>query len=248
MRIPMRTLAVAAAALLSAPATTLPACAGDAATMETLGFSPDGRIFAFEEYGVQDGSGFPYANRFYIDTVTDSFLPGTPVRVLLQDENATVTNARIKALQQGQSVIGDGILLDNPGFTAGRNSVTELSADPARMVVNPRPVFPPIDDALEFRIQEVAVPQPQRCQNLGEIKGFRLLRLQTSGGGQTQVIHEDQRVPTSRGCPLGYMIGGIQTYYPNGGSPVFAVLIAVRQVGFEGPDHRWIAVTGPFGN
>jgi len=48
--------------------------AGDAATLNILGFSSDGSVFAFEEYGVQDGSGFPYANRFYIDTETDTFM------------------------------------------------------------------------------------------------------------------------------------------------------------------------------
>jgi len=57
-----------------------PALAGDTAEINVLGFSADGSIFAFEEYGVQDGSGFPYANRFYIDTASDKFLPGTPVR------------------------------------------------------------------------------------------------------------------------------------------------------------------------
>jgi hypothetical protein len=42
----------------------LVAQAGDAAKLDILGFSKDGGVFAFEEYGVQDGSGFPYANRF----------------------------------------------------------------------------------------------------------------------------------------------------------------------------------------
>jgi predicted secreted protein len=51
--------------------------AGDVAELAILGFSQSGGIFAFEEYGVQDGSGFPYANRYYIDTATDSYVKGT---------------------------------------------------------------------------------------------------------------------------------------------------------------------------
>ena len=43
---------------------SLEASAGDTATPQVLGFSADGKVFAFEEYGIQDGSGFPYANRF----------------------------------------------------------------------------------------------------------------------------------------------------------------------------------------
>ena len=53
-----------------APWPAASARAGDVAELEILGFSDDGGVFAFEEYGVQDGSGFPYANRYYIDTAT----------------------------------------------------------------------------------------------------------------------------------------------------------------------------------
>lgn len=241
---PMSTagLALMFGLLCSAP----PANAGDASELNVLGFSPDGSIFAFEEYGVQDGSGFPYANRFYIDTAQDKFVPGTPKRVRIEDETATVAQARNQARQQGQAVILDDVLAANPGFAAGRNAVTKLSADPWRMAVNPRPIFPRYDPPLEFRLAEVAVAQPERCNDLGEIKGFRLIRVATTPGSTAQLLHEDDgTIPTSRGCPLGYAIGGVQTFYPQAGAPVFAVLIAVRQIGFEGPDHRWIAVTGP---
>ena len=53
---------------------TLPSAGGDTASIEILGFTADGSVFAFEEYGIQDGSGFPYSHRFYIDTATDRFL------------------------------------------------------------------------------------------------------------------------------------------------------------------------------
>ena len=39
----------------------LPALAGDAALADFIGFSEDGQTFAFEEYGIQDGSGFAYS-------------------------------------------------------------------------------------------------------------------------------------------------------------------------------------------
>ncbi|MFZ1774796.1 MAG: DUF2259 domain-containing protein, partial [Rhizobiaceae bacterium] len=110
-----------------------PALAGDAATLEILGFSADGGIFAFEEHGVQDGSGFPYSHRFYINTADESFMPGTPVRVRIDDEQASEADARAQAAQQGEAVVPAAVLAQNPGFTAGRNALTELSADPGRM-------------------------------------------------------------------------------------------------------------------
>lgn len=221
-----------------------PAVAGDTAEIAILGFSGDGSVFAFEEYGIQDGSGFPYANRYYIDTATDRHVEGTPLRVRIDDESASLDDARRQARDAGQAIVGDPELEAHRGFTAGWNAVTELSADPYRMAVNPRPVIPPIDDPVEFRLREIAMPQPERCPDLGDIVGFGLTRIGLAPDETARSIHEDTSVPASRGCPLGYRIGGIQTYHPQSGPPVFAVLISVRTVGFEGPDHRWMAVAG----
>src|SRR5690606_39561356 len=89
------------------------------------------------------------------------------------------------------------------------------------MAVNPRPIFPRYDPPLEFRLAEVAVAQPERCNDLGEIKGFRLIRVATTPGSTAQLLHEDDgTIPTSRGCPLGYAIGGVQTFYPQAGASV----------------------------
>jgi predicted secreted protein len=111
------------------------------------------------------------------------------------------------------------------------------------MAINPRPVIPPIDEAVEFRIEEYTLDAPG-CENLGPTMGFRLLRIDLSAGGSVSLIHEDTRIPASRGCPLGYRIGAVQTIHPRDGEPSFAVLVAVRSFGFEGPDYRWIAVAG----
>lgn len=221
----------------------VPAVAGSVAEPEILGFSADASIFAFEEYGIQDGSGFPYANRYYIDVATDGFVSGTPIRVRIDDENASLDQARDRARASGQAIVPDAELAQNRGHTAGINAVTELSADPFRMAVNPRPAIPPIDEAIEFRIEEYAL-DATGCENLGPTMGFRLLRIDLTAGGTVALLHEDARVPSSRGCPLGYRIGAVQTIHPDTGAPAFAVLVAVRSFGFEGPDYRWIAITG----
>jgi len=234
------------AALLAIVAFVAQARAGDVAEANVLGFSADGGVFAFEEYGVQDGSGFPYANRFYIDTTNDKFLPGTPIRVRLDDEARTVEEARAEAAKQGQKIIADAVLMQNRGHTAGFSPVTELSSDPHRMVVNPRPVFYPVDPEFEVRLQEFPLNGDPVCESQGEVVGFRLLRIDPSPDGQTKLVHEDKTLPKSRNCPNGYHIGGIQTADIQHTLTSYAVLIAVRSYGFEGPDFRWIAVTGRF--
>ncbi len=221
--------------------------AGDVAAMEILGFSQDGGIFAFEEYGVQDGSGFAYANRFYIDTARDRFLPGTPIRVTLENDGAEVGEARAQAKAKGQAVIADAVLAANRGYTVGANAVTEYSANPHVMSVNPRPVFPPVWSPLELRIEEIPLPPPANCENFGDIKGFRLMAVLLDPGEKVKTMHDDTGIPSSRGCPLGYSIGAVQTFFPVAARPVVVVLVAVRRFGFEGPDFRWIAVPGRIG-
>jgi predicted secreted protein len=239
MRLPLLLFICLAASL----GMTAGAWAGDVAELEILGFNKDGGVFAFEEYGVQDGSGFPYANRYYIDTNDDSFLEGTPIRVRIDDENGTLEAARAQARQKGEAVVAQSELSANRGMTAGFNPVTELSADPHRMVVNPRPIFSPVDQPLEFRLDEIGMNDTQGCESHGEINGFRLLRIEAQAGGATRLLHEDKSIPKSRGCPNGYRIGAVQTFSMDNLSS-YAVLIAVRQYGFEGPNFRWIAVTG----
>lgn len=237
-RLPM----LLASALLSAT----PALAGDMAQIDILGFTADGGIFAFEEYGVQDGSGFPYAHRFYIDTSTDRFVSGSPVRVRLEDENASLQAARAEARRKGERIVRDREL--DPGFAAGVNAIGEMNADAVRMVVNPRPVFPMIDEPLEFRLDPIPMPQIVRCAGFGEVYGFRALRIRARDGAPTETLHEDRdKIPLSRGCPTGYGVVAVQTAYPDAGEPVFALVVSVARTGFEGPDHRYLAITGRIG-
>lgn len=239
------TIRAAMLGLASCLATASPqAWAGDASQLNVLGFSGDGGIFAFEEYGRQDGSGFPYANRFYVDTATDSFVSPSPIRVRIDDETLEIADARRQARSSGESIVSDGELAANPGYLAGFNAITELSADPHRMVVNPRPVFPPIDRPLEFRLEEIPFTASESCAGVLEtVRGFRLVSIDTAPGGATEVIHEDTSVPSSRGCVTGYRIGGVQTLMTSSDASALAVLISVERFGFEGPDHRWMAVT-----
>ena len=76
---------IGALALAALTWTGCTAQAGDFATLNPLGFSADGRVFAFEQYGVRDGAGLPYAEMFFLDLDADAFLKPSPIRVLLED-------------------------------------------------------------------------------------------------------------------------------------------------------------------
>src|SRR5690606_438612 len=122
----------------------------------------------------------------------------------------------------------DAELAANRGTTAGYNPVTELSADPHRISVNPRAVIPPIDDQLVFLLEELQLVPPENCEDFGGNVGYRLVKVAVTPGASAELLHEDKSIPSSRRCPLGYRIGAVQTFFPQSGEPVFAVVIAVR--------------------
>jgi hypothetical protein len=107
--------------------TAFAASAGDVAEMRPIGFSPDGRFFALEQFGEQDGSGFAYAEIQVIDTETDSYVPGTPVSVLIRREEASVGEARRESLKQAKTILDIRKIGDDPGFLVALAPIGELS-------------------------------------------------------------------------------------------------------------------------
>ncbi|MEM8838764.1 MAG: DUF2259 domain-containing protein [Pseudomonadota bacterium] len=223
----------------------LPARSGYVSELNIIGFTENGSVFVYEEYGVQDGSGFPFARRHYIDTATDSYLPGMPIRVLLNDETRTVKEARFVARQEAESLTGlrDLDLIGNPGSQRAFNPVSEVNSDPHRVVFYPETVFRLRAKPLVLRLSEKRFPAPEMCSfATDQIRGFDLFLINEFDGGGERALNEDLRVPESRGCALGYKIGGVQVYYPEGEKPVLIALIIVERVGFEGSDFHWLAV------
>ena len=58
----------------------VPALAGDRALLDIVGYSSDDRFLVFEEFGIQDGSGFAYSSIYAVDLIEDSWVVGTPER------------------------------------------------------------------------------------------------------------------------------------------------------------------------
>jgi hypothetical protein len=101
---------LAATARLAASALVLcgfsqPALAGDRALIDYVGFSPDFRYFAFEEFGIQDGSGFAYSNLYVVDLDTDSWVVGTPVRRQADSEETSLVDVRAAVADKASSHI-----------------------------------------------------------------------------------------------------------------------------------------------
>jgi predicted secreted protein len=215
--------------------------AGDIAEREILGFSPDGRHFAFEQFGVQDGSGFPYADIFVIDTKQDAWVEGTPFRVLLRDDRAGVESARQKVHAKSDKLLKD-LEISQPGHLLASNPSAELSADPHAVTIDVRHRILTPREPWRFELEEIPI-EVERCTVLleGPAKGFRLTVRPHEGSSTT--LHKDTAIPESRGCPMRYAFSDVIMHEPEGRPRVFAILISVYRYGFEGADRRFIAVT-----
>lgn len=220
---------------------TAPVSAGDRALIDFLGFSPDGQHFAFEQFGIQDGSGFPYSDVYVLDLVADKWVPGTPVSVRLDSEDATLADVRAQSADRAQAVLnrfsitepveylalnGDGTA--EPNFTRLRFGVPGYGQGE-----------PNSNQTLRLDSYETTSPLPCADWFSAEPLGMSLTMEEDDG---ERLIHLDKRLPESRGCAVEYrLFGVVQPGWAQDISAAVAI-ISVYSGGFEGPDRRFIAV------
>ena len=231
-------------AIVLAGAMLLPAIAdaGDFAQFRPIGFSSDGAVFAYEEFGIQDGSGSAYSNIYLVDTVTDAFLPGTPIRVQAQENDSSLRRVRAESAAKASPFVARYSLNDNPGQLVAFNPVSEIGPEPHSLRYDAFPAEPRVGQSYALRLTEISAPVPGPCKDfLEKGVGFRLEFTEKAGKPASETVYTDQRIPESRGCPTGYRIAGVVTYH---GAPqaVHMALVMVLRLGFEGPDGRWLAV------
>ena len=232
--------------LLALAVATVAGRAAEFSEVRPIGFSDDGAIFAFEEFGVQDGSGFPFASRFFIKTATDTFLPGSTVHVIIEDEAKTVADARAAAAAQSDPLEQQYGFLDNPGVIAAFNPMSELDSAAHQLRYMPMSMVPAYFGAYTARLTEKTLSSSPHCNSITEATlGFRLEVTEVEGEPASILLHDDTSVPKSRNCPRSYRLGGVVTHYADG-VWTHAFLVLFRSFGFEGEHGRWMAVTRRF--
>jgi predicted secreted protein len=229
----MRRLLIAIAAIILAAGS---AAAGDYADRVILGFSPDGNYFAFEEYGIQDGSGFPYSNIYVINTAKDSWVTGTPFRVRVDDENASLQSVRDAALAQAQPFLMQHNIVAE-GRQLVHNPITELTGSHnTEFLIR---AFSPLQTA-GWTLTVDEFPLPTDCPDIGPtIMGFDLWL--TSPSASRRQLNHDTRIPESRACPVGYGISDVFAF-DRTDDTVIVILLNLFNLGFEGPDRRFMAI------
>lgn len=236
------------AALLCVSA--LPTLAADGAYLDIIGYSPDSRYFAFEQYGVQDGSGFPYADIFIVDLVSNTWVKGTPIRERLDDEGARIATAHKAAMARAEPLL-QALAINEPAAIIASNPSGEVIAERGRITFDrwyrsSGPSSPDNNEMpeirYELRVGTVDLPQADGCpDDMGKTVGLTVSLKRVSTGKVTE-IHRDASLPKSRGCATGY---DIDTVVAHAGFPTpdrMVAIIGTYRFGFEGYDRRFIAI------
>jgi predicted secreted protein len=225
------------------------ACAGDTQKLAFLGYSKDANYFAFETYGVGDGSGLGYSDIYIIDVKSNSWVQGSPIRMRGEQENLTQAVARSEARKMAASLLSK-YAITLPVLVLAQNPITEIVADRKRIEFdsfhkgfgNSKVVSgEAADNRFVMTLTDFPLGTNADClSETGARHGFALHVKQTLSGKIIEA-HKDENVPTSRGCPYQYEIEAIVATDDDATVGMIA-MVAYYTQGFEGPDRKFIAV------
>jgi predicted secreted protein len=225
------------------------ASAGDFATLNFIGFSKDGRYLAFEEYGVQDGSGFPYSNIYIVDVVKNIFAAKS-VTVRIDNETATERLARSRARLGAASALKRfRIVAGNTGKLVVSRMLTDVAVNhfysdkpEGEQKINFAEIIGSMYRGGDYDLILKQVPtKTKECAYADEDHTMHMLDVSVYDRERkrTVTLQKDSSLPPSRGCPFGYAIQYVYFYEDH-----LAVFLNTYHMGFEGPDMRYMVVTG----
>ncbi len=228
--------------------------AGDYANLNFIGFSTDGKYLAFEEYGVTDGLGAPYSNYYFINVEKNTYAAPPVLKTVKEpiNENAMPTESAIRLAAKKAAAANlkkFKIIQGNTGKMVVARLITDLNVgsvgqnnESSNQVID----FTDYRDssyyereyALLLKTSEI---ETKNCEYSSDAILKFDLTLKDTKAETEKILQSDKTVPESRGCPLSYSIQNVYVYQNR-----IAVLVNVFTMGFEGPDMRFMAVTGNY--
>ncbi|WP_158541586.1 DUF2259 domain-containing protein [Pelagibacterium lacus] len=217
------------------------AVAAERAQFDAIGYSEDGRYFAFEQFGIQDGSGFPYSEIAIIDLDTDRFAGGSPFRARIDTEMAALGEARDAAHAAAQKALTE-LAIDRPAIPIALRGDGEAAGDEGLALDYAIPIWGLDGTEGDYRLslEIFKAPSTQDCDWFeGDPMGYRLIR---EIDGERAELHSDSRVPASRGCVITYKFYGVMLPFNAFDNGSAVAVLSYWSHGFEGPDRRFLAL------
>lgn len=230
--------------LLALALASASAQAGDASLTRSLGFSADGKYYAFAQFGTQDGSGFAWAEVAVIDVSKNAYAASRTV--LIREENSSEEAALASAVKQVQ-LPRFGIVA---GKNLGRTLLQRLPTDRSTYTSNqftfdywaeggassPTPRY-------DVAIESSATEDKTDGKYCTDVFGMapQLLKLSVLGGAAPVVLQNDESLPKRRLCAGNYALRSVTSYKNK-----LVIGVSYEEPGFEGPNVRNMIVTGDF--
>jgi len=216
--------------------------ASDNTQFDPIGYSPDGRFFAYEEYGISEKSRLAYAHIYVVDLVQNKWVLGTPVMYMALRPSETPGEVRNKARGEANAVLVN-LDLTVPAQIVAMIGDGEPGADRSQLLFGIPGKGTSGEVAgkylLTLKSFETAATSP--CWQWFRKKplGFSIAM---KNYGSTLEIYQDGVLSRSRGCPFDYRLSAV--IMPFGATDIsnFVVLVASFTYGLEEVSKQYLAV------
>jgi predicted secreted protein len=226
--------------------------AGDAAARNVLGFSPDGKIFAFEQFTMEYEEEAAFSQYFFVDTARDIYLPGTPVFVRVKgDDGLDEKKARADAAVKAATLVQKHGIRDRGRHLPGKPSMDPDEIGIYQTGAEPMAVKQEFTLSDGRKVQLAIATRPlgkAKCKTGRGIEGEYdvkgLILTLTIAGAQT-TLQNDQKLPRSRRCVTNYGIAEAWLHTAADKTLTLAVMVETEDNddSHAGPNRRFMAVT-----
>lgn len=230
--------------------------AGTVSTLRDVGFSADGRYFAFTTTEADGMSGVTCRTTTFINTVRNQWV-GRPYRVC-KDEAASAIAASRKMRKQSDrsrneikrltkklkiNFKNDGQrIVSRPAFRYWKNA---SSADKEYSKKGESLTFV-TNNKKRYRLMlSKKTVSSIKCKGMmyNHPPAMMSLRLQNLRTNKSKALQIDRGIPKTRGCPYHYRIQSVYSHKRGRGRVVVAVL-QYFSPSIEGPDERYLVISG----
>lgn len=243
----LKRIAIATSVMMVLSATTAQrAAAADADRFAVIGFNDSASVFVFEVFGTFDALGGGFSTIYFIDTLNDTWLQGTPVRTAVGDGDPELETITLAEIRDRNTDVAAPVIAAlgpfDPGRVVASRGFGQLGVNP-KMLAWRFPYYAELpgmmDEVWELRIEELPMDVERPLWATGPCMGYAII---LNGSD----IHRDSRIPRSRGqCPQAYDLDAVICDVR---LSVCMAMIAVYNRGFEGLNRSYIAMpfAGPF--
>ena len=174
---------------------------------EFLGFSKNGNVFAYEEYGYHELSGVPYTVIHLINIHDNKDVFGSPVRVNVIKPGTKVNQVRNMARQMAQTFFVKYGISKAGKKLYHNNDLDKINGTVIDNVVRHNDNIVSVH-GFDFHVKSFYLPT-RHCMSYGKDFQYGYELFVEQEGQMAFALHKDDKIPRARGCPREYVIADI---------------------------------------